>query len=153
MAACRTHLSAAHATAHAAAHAAAAAAAPSAATSAAAAARAADLPLARPPLAPREAGLAAYTAACGAVPDDVLSRWAHAKLRGDPDALWALKKTLAVQLACASLLGHAMSVGQRQPHTFGVSMSSGRFVARNFHPCYRPGTAALDANEVYNKAS
>ena len=148
MAACRTHLSAAHA----AAHAAAAAAAPSAATSAAAA-RAADLPPARPPLAPREAGLAAYTAACGAVPDDVLSRWAHAKLRGDPEALWALKKTFAVQLACASLLGHAMSVGQRQPHTFGVSMASGRFVARDFHPCYRPGTAALDANEVYKKSS
>ena len=106
--------------------------------------------LAAPPeLAPQSTKrVAAYTAACGSVRDDVLSQWAHAKLGGSPEALWALKKALAAQLACASLLGYALSVGQRAPHTLGVSAASGRLVATDFHPCYRPGSAAIDANEV-----
>jgi len=92
--------------------------------------------------------LEAYTSACGRVPDDVLIRWVHGQVNSDPESLWALKKTLALQLSCSSLLSYALSVGKRDPRTFGLSMHSGQCVSSDFHPCYKPESAVIDAEEV-----
>lgn len=93
--------------------------------------------------------LEAYTSACSQVPDDVLIRWVHHQVKSDPESLWALKKTLALQLSCSSLVGYALSVGQRQPHTFGFATHSGQCMSSDFHPCYKPESAVIDANEVF----
>ena len=79
-----------------------------------------------------------YTEICQRVPDDLLSRHVHASLQGDAEALWALKRALAMQLATVSLLCHAFTAGDRSPQRFVFSKKTGRFVASEFRPVYRP---------------
>lgn len=106
------------------------------------------LPVSTSSSAQLEQQLEAYTSACGRVPDDVLIRWVHGRVNSDPESVWALKKTFALQLSCSSLLSYALSVGKRAPPTFGLSMHSGTCVAKDFHPCYKLESAIINAEEV-----
>ena len=74
---------------------------------------------------------------CGRLPDDLLSRHVHNALQADAEALWALKRSLALQLAATSLLGHLLNVGERTPSRFALAKRNGRFLATDFRPVYR----------------
>lgn len=66
----------------------------------------------------------------------MLARHVHAALKGDAEKLWAVKRSLAMQLAATSLLCHAFTVTERQPARFVFSPTTGRFLATEFRPGY-----------------
>jgi hypothetical protein len=91
-----------------------------------------------------------YTDLCGRVPDDLLGKHVHAALGADAEALWSLKRALAMQLAAVSLLGHLFTVGERTPERFVFSKRNGRLLASEFRPVYRP-EGQLEPSEVRGK--
>ena len=91
--------------------------------------------------------LRVYTEVCARVPDDLLSRHVHESLSGDSEGLWALKRSMATQLAAWSMLGHAFTIGHRTPDRFVFSKRSGRFISTDFRPVYRP-EGLLEPSEV-----
>lgn len=65
----------------------------------------------------------------GLVARDVLLRFVTASQRGDPEAIWAWRRTMAAQLALASLLTYMLAAPDTRPHRLLMHRHVGRVVA------------------------
>lgn len=90
--------------------------------------------------------LRAFRQICKKMPPDILQRFL-ARSTKTVDELFSLRHTMAKQLGLSSFLCNVLSIGDRVPHRFGLSLATGTIITSEFRPNYNHN-GLLDTREA-----